>query len=81
LRPEWDSRVTADPARLRARPAGAIFRQDVTPQPISATAIRAALARGTGGIAAVRGLLPDGVLAYIDHNRLYRATTLSQDAT
>jgi nicotinate-nucleotide adenylyltransferase len=81
LRPEWDSRVTTDAALLRARPAGTIFRQDVTPQPISATAIRAALARGTDGIAAVRGLLPDGVLAYIDRNRLYRAPNLPQDAT
>jgi nicotinate-nucleotide adenylyltransferase len=81
LRPEWDSRVTTDAVLLRARPAGTIFRQDVTPQPISATAIRAALARGTDGIAAVRGLLPDGVLAYIDRNRLYRAPNLPQDAT
>jgi nicotinate-nucleotide adenylyltransferase len=81
LRPEWDSRVTTDPALLRTRPAGTIFRQDVTPQPISATAIRAAIARGDDGVAAVRGLLPDGVLAYIDHNRLYRAPSLPQDAT
>ena len=81
LQPEWDARVTTDPARLRTKPAGSILRQDVAPQPISATAIRAALARGADGIAAVRGLLPDGVLAYIDHNRLYRALNLSQDAT
>jgi nicotinate-nucleotide adenylyltransferase len=81
LRPEWDSRVITDSAPLRARPAGTIYRLDVTPQPISATAIRAALARGTDGIAAVRGLLPDGVLAYIDRNRLYRASNLPQDAT
>jgi nicotinic acid mononucleotide adenylyltransferase len=44
----------------------------VTPQPISATEIRAALARGTSGRAEVRGLLPAAVLAYIDRNHLYR---------
>src|SRR2546425_851115 len=78
---EWRSRLTVDPSRLRARPAGTIYRQDVTPQPISATAIRAELARGPDGVAAVRGLLPDSVLAYIDRNGLYRALTSPQDAT
>jgi nicotinate-nucleotide adenylyltransferase len=81
LQPEWSARFAADPAVLRATPAGAIYRQDVTPQPISATAIRAALARGAPGIAAVRGLLPDRVLAYIGRNGLYGAQTVSQDAT
>jgi nicotinate-nucleotide adenylyltransferase len=77
----WSARHTADPTDLRAAPAGAIYRQDVTPQPISATAIRAALARGTPGVAAVRGLLPDRVLAYIGRNGLYGAQTVPQDAT
>ncbi len=72
LLPEWQARLSADPAALRARPAGTIFRQAVTPQPISATAIRATLARGPEGIAALRGLLPDRVLTYIDRNGLYR---------
>ena len=81
LVPEWRARQTRDREALRAAPAGAIYRQDVTPQPISATAIRAALARGPDGIAAVRGLLPAGVLSYIARNRLYGASTLRQDAT
>lgn len=81
LLPEWGSRLTVDPGRLRAHPAGTIYRQDVTPQPISATAIRAELARGPDGVAAVRGLLPDSVLAYIDRNGPYRALTSPQDAT
>ena len=81
LAPEWRARVTRDREALRAAPAGAIYRQDVTPQPISATAIRAALARGPDGIAAVRGLLPASVLSYIARNGLYGASTLRQDAT
>ena len=36
-------------AVLQSTPAGAIFRQPITPQPISATAIRAQLARGADG--------------------------------
>jgi nicotinic acid mononucleotide adenylyltransferase len=55
--------------------------QDVTPQPISATAIRAALARGPDGTAEVRGLLPAGVLSYIARNGLYGASSPPQDAT
>ena len=70
---EWNARLTADPALLRRTPFGAIYRQPVTPQPISASAIRTAIAGGRDDIAAVRGLLPDGVLAYIEHNGLYRA--------
>jgi nicotinate-nucleotide adenylyltransferase len=81
LAPEWSARLATDPAALRAAPAGAIYRQDVTPQPISATAIRTALARGAAGFASVRGLLPDRVLAYIGRNGLYGAQTSPQDAT
>ena len=81
LEPEWRARLTVDPAALRRRPAGAIYRHDVTPQPISATAIRAELARGPAGVAAVRGLLPRDVLTYIARNGLYRASPLPQDAT
>jgi nicotinate-nucleotide adenylyltransferase len=81
LAPEWRARATRDRKALRTAPAGAIYRQDVTPQPITATAIRAALARGRDGIAAVRGLLPAGVLSYIARNGLYGASSLPQDAT
>jgi nicotinate-nucleotide adenylyltransferase len=81
LAEEWRARLARDREALYAAPAGAIYRLDVTPQPISATAIRAALARGQAGIAAVRGLLPAGVLSYIARNGLYGATPLPQDAT
>ena len=74
---EWNARLTVDSAVLRRTPFGAIYRQAVTPQPISASAIRAkiaaAIAGGREDIAAIRGLLPDSVLAYIERNGLYRA--------
>jgi len=59
--------------RLERSLGGAILRVAVTPQPISASAIRAALARGPSGRDAVRGLLPASVLAYIDRNHLYQS--------
>ena len=67
---EWDRRCTSDPRALSTSPAGAIVRHAITPRPISASAIRAALARRDP--AAVRGLLPAAVLAYIERNRLYQ---------
>ena len=66
-------RLTTDPSRLSRGLAGTILRLTVAPQPISATAIRAALARGPAGRAEVVGLLPASVLAYIDRNQLYRS--------
>ena len=72
----WTRRYTTDRGALSASPAGSIVRQAITPRPIAASQIRAALARGD--IAAVRGLLPPAVLAYIERNRLYRP---GQDAT
>jgi nicotinate-nucleotide adenylyltransferase len=72
LQEQWERRLTTDPSRLSRQLSGAIVRQSVTPQPISATEIRAALARGASGRAQVRGLLPAAVLAYIDRNQLYR---------
>jgi len=71
LVPEWNARLVSDPAHLRQSLSGAIYRQRVVPQPISASVIRAAIARGAA--VSVRGLLPDGVLAYIERNGLYRA--------
>ena len=73
LLPEWNARLTSNPVLLRRTPFGAIYRQRITPQPISASAIRAAIAEGRDGVTAVRGLLPDSVLAYIERNGLYRA--------
>jgi nicotinate-nucleotide adenylyltransferase len=72
LQEQWSRRLTTDPARLYRQLSGAIIRQGVTPQAISSTAIRAALARGPSGADEVRGLLPAAVLAYIDRNQLYR---------
>ena len=72
LLPEWESRRTGDARALLASAAGRIILQPVTAHDISATAIRAELARGAAGIDAVRGLLPSAVLAYIERNQLYR---------
>jgi nicotinate-nucleotide adenylyltransferase len=52
---------------LRAAPGGAIVCFDMTPLAISATDLRARLARG----ASCRYLAPDAVLDYISHHRLY----------
>jgi nicotinate-nucleotide adenylyltransferase len=68
----WQNRHRESKVQLETAPAGAILTVPVTPQPISATAIRAALAQGRKEIAQVRGLLPAAVLAYIDHHQLYR---------
>lgn len=72
LRIQWQRRLCTDRARLARQLTGSIFRLSVTPQPISATAIRAALARGEAGRKEVRNLLPASVLAYIARNQLYR---------
>jgi nicotinic acid mononucleotide adenylyltransferase len=63
---------------LHAGPSGSLFVQAIAPHDISAHSIRTQLARGSVGVAAVRGLLPPAVLAYIDRNQLYRPR---QDAT
>ena len=70
---EWSRRLRQDAAALSADAAGAIVMQPITAHAISASAIRARLARGGDGVAAVRGLLPAAVLAYIDRNQLYRS--------
>jgi len=77
LVPEWKARLISDPALLRQRPSGAIYRQRVTPYPISASAIRAAIGREGHSVAAARGLLPNGVLAYIGRHGLYRAHSIT----
>jgi nicotinate-nucleotide adenylyltransferase len=66
---EWKRRYAPDAAVVRQAPAGRIVVQPVTPQPISATALRQALAQGD--VDGVRGLLPPAVLAYIETHRLY----------
>src|ERR1700694_551427 len=49
LQEQWLRRLTTDPSRLFRQLAGAIVRQSVTPQPISATEIRAARRLGVAG--------------------------------
>ncbi len=71
LRVHWERRLTTDPLRLERTLAGSIVRVPVTPQPIAASEIRAALTRGIAGREQVRGLLPAAVLDYIDRNQLY----------
>ncbi|MEP7208715.1 MAG: nicotinate-nucleotide adenylyltransferase [Casimicrobiaceae bacterium] len=69
LADEWQARHTTDRRDLEKVDGGSIYQQAITPHAISASAIRAALARGD--TAAVRGLLPAAVLAYIGRNHLY----------
>lgn len=73
LAAEWQARHRDDAAALETSPAGAIFALSIPPQPISASAIRRALAAGPPGLDAVRGMVPPAVLAYIDRNQLYRS--------
>jgi nicotinate-nucleotide adenylyltransferase len=68
----WRNRLTTDPMQLERTLAGSILRVRVTPHPIAATAIRAALAKADEGYAELRGLLPLAVLDYIRRNHLYR---------
>lgn len=71
LAEQWRTRRTHDTAALRTAPAGSIVTVEITAHDIAATVIRSQLARGAAGIAAVRGLLPAPVLAYIERHRLY----------
>ena len=72
---EWHARRVIDAAPLRSTPAGAIYQQAIGAHPISASWIRAQLARGQAGRAAVSGLLPPAVLAYIERHHLYLPTS------
>jgi nicotinate-nucleotide adenylyltransferase len=66
--PPWaHDRVLRDTSKLAQASAGKIYFQAVTPQDISATRIREALARGE----AVEAWLPPAVLEYIRANRVY----------
>jgi nicotinate-nucleotide adenylyltransferase len=73
LAAHWAQRRQRVPGVLESRQAGAIFVLPVPPQPVSATAIRRALAAGSSGVEAVRGMVPPAVLAYIGRNQLYRS--------
>ena len=66
--PAWaHGRECTDLNVLREAPAGRLVFLTVSPQDISATRIRAALARGES----VQGLLPKAVLDYIRINQVY----------
>jgi nicotinate-nucleotide adenylyltransferase len=78
LAAELRTRLARNPAVLFSTPAGAIFEEGITPQPVAATEIRAQLARGDKGRSAVAGLLPAAVLAYIEQHHLY---SIPKDAT
>ena len=66
----WQARHTRDAGKLADRPAGSIISVDVTPNAISATAIRRLLSTAPQSPALAR-LLPPGVLAYIESHHLY----------
>lgn len=76
-RPAWSEelesfvadKLTQQPQQLRQQTAGKILLHPVTQLDISATALRQRLAVGQ----AVRYLLPDIALAYIQDHRLYQA--------
>ena len=66
--PTWArDRLVRETSKLTQASAGKIYFQAVAPQDISATRIRAALARGEP----VEAWLPSAVLAYIRANRIY----------
>ncbi len=62
-------RVCREPRALAVAEAGCVYFQPVTPQDISATRLRAAIARGESAA----GQLPPAVWDYIRINRLYSA--------
>jgi nicotinate-nucleotide adenylyltransferase len=64
---EFAQRRVADAQAVQHAPAGAIAVVPITALDISATAIRAALRGGRSA----RYLAPPGVLAYMEHNRLF----------
>jgi nicotinate-nucleotide adenylyltransferase len=68
LRAQYLRRHTADPAALKATPAGNIFAHELTALDVSATELRTLITRH----ASLRYLLPDAVIAYIEEHRLYK---------
>jgi len=65
---QWLARHrVAEAGALLKAPAGAVFIEEMTLLPISATALRAMLASGES----IRYLTPDGVIDYIHSQRLY----------
>jgi len=81
LAKEWKIRRAPTPEALFSTPAGIIYQQPIAPQPISASVIRAQLARGADGREAVRQMMSPAVLRYIDQHHLYSDQAHQQDAT
>ncbi len=70
--PSWlRGRFCVDPGQLMEAPAGRLVFQEVSPQDISSSGIRAALACGES----VHGMLPAPVEAFIASHRLYLSPT------
>ena len=70
--PPWAApRLCPDPAGLNGRPAGGILYVPVTPRDVSATRLRAMIARGEPP---PPGQLPPAVWDYIQRHQLYRGT-------
>lgn len=67
LAEHYRRRFCVDPAELAAAPAGCIATFAMTPLDISATNIRALLSNRRSA----RYLVPDALIAYINHQRLY----------
>lgn len=68
--PDWlRARITADAAAIQARSHGSVLVLDVAQQDISASAIRARLARGES----VTDLLPQAVSRYLHAHHLYES--------
>lgn len=68
LRKSYLQRLAASPGILRRDSAGAIYVKEITALDIAATHIRAILA----GAGSARYLVPEAVLDYIEHHRLYK---------
>lgn len=81
LAAEWKARHVDKPDLLFTRPGGSIYVQAISPLPVSATEIRAQLARGAEGREAVVPMLAPAVLRYIDQHHLYSDHAHPQDAT
>ena len=70
LAQHYRQRVRQDPSALAATPAGRIATFAMTPLDISATKIRALLSNSLSA----RYLMPDALIAYIEHHHLYPET-------
>ena len=71
LAPLWRAHRTPAAADLIRAPAGRIYVLPTVPRDVSASAIRAALARGGDAAPSVRALMPPAVWDYIANHRLY----------